>query len=113
MFNSAMLTLVHQKYLLAVSLGSFGFAAAAAGEPIIFSAMGRGPYLTYSNTIPTWIVVGENESNDLEDSVQGWKWWQKYYARFEERFRPAWKTERQPEPPITLPLVRKPAHARN
>ena len=175
-----MLTLVHKKYLLAVSLGSLGFAATVAGEPIIFSTMGCGPYtppdkpavafyvqqenrerisefmvhlgdvfrtpevkkpdagsasstkqgaaveppgpcvmpteaeyhwtadlLTYSNTIPTWIVVGDNEWNDLEDPVQGWKWWQKYYARFEERFRPRWETERPPERPENFTFVRK------
>ena len=39
-----MLKLVHEKYLLAVSLGCLGFAVAAVGESIIFSAMGCGPY---------------------------------------------------------------------
>ena len=38
------LTLVHDKYLWAVAVGWLGFAAAAAGEPVIFSAMGCGPY---------------------------------------------------------------------
>lgn len=170
-----MLTRVYDKYLWAVSLGWLCFAAAAAGEPIIFSAMGCGPYtppdkpavafyieqenrerisefmvhlgdvfkmpvkkpgddaanagqpkpqpvdkmpteaayretadlLTNANSIPTWIVVGDNEWSDLEDPAQGWKWWQKYYARFEERFKPAWKTERQPERPENFSFVRK------
>jgi len=175
-----MLTLVHEKYLWALSLGSLGFAAATAGESVIFSAMGCGPYtppdkpavafyvrqenrertsefmvhlgdvfkspqvkrptdgaassptktsepeppgpdqmpteaeyhwtadlLTNGNTIPTWIVVGDNEWNDLEDPVQGWKWWQKYYARLEEHFQPGWKTERQPERPENFAFVRK------
>src|SRR4051812_4307524 len=53
--------------------------------------------LAHSNSIPTWIVPGDNEWNDLEDPVQGGKWWQRYYARFEERFQPMWKTERSPE----------------
>ena len=172
-------TLVHDQYLCAISLGWLGFAAAAAAEPVIFSAMGCGPYtppdkpavafyvrqenrertsefmvhlgdvfksppvkklqdaagpatktgqveppgpdqmpteaeyrwtadlLSTSNTIPTWIVVGDNEWSDLEDPAQGWKWWQKYYARFEERFQPAWKTERQPERPENFAFVRK------
>ncbi|HXJ55087.1 MAG TPA: hypothetical protein VNU68_00335 [Verrucomicrobiae bacterium] len=172
-------TLVHDQYLCAISLGWLGFAAAAAAEPVIFSAMGCGPYtppdkpavafyvrqenrertsefmvhlgdvfksppvkklqdaagpatktgqveppgpdqmpteaeyrwtadlLTTSNTIPSWIVVGDNEWSDLEDPAQGWKWWQKYYARFEERFQPAWKTERQPERPENFAFVRK------
>jgi hypothetical protein len=175
-----MLTLVNNKYLLATLLAWFGFAAGAAGEPIIFSAMGCGPYtpsdkpavafyvrqenrertsefmvhlgdvfkqplvkkpadstaspekkpgqpeppgpdqmpteaeyrwtsdlLSNSNTIPTWIVPGDNEWNDLEDYAQGWAWWQKYYARFEERFQPAWKTERQPDRPENFMFVRK------
>jgi len=175
-----MLILVHDKHLWAASLGWLGLAAAAAGEPMMFSAMGCGPYtppdkpaaafyvrqenrerrsefmvhlgdvfrtptvkkpdagaagstkqaaadeqplpcqmpteeeyhqtadlLTQGNTIPTWIVVGDNEWNDLEDPAQGWTWWQKYYANFEERFHPAWKTERQPERPENFAFVRK------
>ena len=168
--------LIHHKYLIALSLTLLRFALPAHGEPIIFSAMGCGPYtppdkpavafyvqqenrehisefmvhlgdvfrtptvkkpagsstqpgeieppqpcdmppeaeyhwtadlLTKSNTIPTWIVVGDNEWNDLVDPVQGWKWWQQYYARFEERFQPAWKTERQPERPENFTFLRK------
>ncbi len=63
--------------------------------------------LAHSNAIPTWIVPGDNEWNDLEDPVQGGKWWQKYYARFEERFQPAWKTERSPERPENFTFVRQ------
>jgi len=175
-----MLRLDHERYVWAVGLGWLGLAAAAAGEPIIFSAMGCGPYtppdkpaaafyvqqenrertsefmvhlgdvfkkpslkkpddgaanpakkpgqaepplpdqmpteaeyretadlLTADNTIPTWIVPGDNEWSDLEDPAQGWKWWQKYYSRFEEGFQPAWKTERQPERPENFAFVRK------
>ncbi len=53
--------------------------------------------LTKDNTIPTWIVPGDNEWSDLEDPSLAWTWWQKYYSKFEERFKPSWKTERQPE----------------
>jgi hypothetical protein len=171
-----MLIPVHRKYFWAVSLCWLGLTATAHSEPIIFSAMGCGPYapqdkpavafyvqqenrehisefmvhlgdvfrtptvkspaasstkpgaieppqpcdmpteaeyhwtadlLAKSNTIPTWIVVGDNEWNDLEDPVQGWKWWQKYYAKFEERFQPAWKTERQAERPENFTFLRK------
>jgi hypothetical protein len=171
-----MLTLIHQKSLGSVILGSMAFAAVAAAEPITFSIMGCGPYtpadkpavvfyvaqenrehvsefmvhlgdlfkmpavikpeaerakppavdppgpdhmateteyhwaadmLTASNTIPTWIVVGDNEWNDLEDPAQGWKWWQKYYSKFEEHFHPAWKTERQAERPENFTFERK------
>lgn len=153
-------------YAVALSLG---FAVEAAGEPVIFSAMGCGPYtpadrpaaafyvrqenrertsefivhlgdvlkmplvkkqepgeppgpdrmpaetdyrhtaelLTTGNTIPTWVVPGDNEWNDLENPTQGWKWWQKYYSNFEERFGPSWKTERQLERPENFAFVRK------
>lgn len=63
--------------------------------------------LTTGNEIPTWIIPGDNEWNDLEDPVLAWKWWQKYYARFEERFQPQWKTQRQPERPENFAFVRK------
>ena len=145
-----MRTLFKYKYLWSASLGWLGLTATAAGEPVIFSAMGCGPYtppdkpavafyvqqenrerksefmvhlgdvfkapavkkpeagaagpatktgppeppgpdqmpteaeyrwtadlLSSSNTIPTWIVVGDNEWSDLEDPVHGWKWWHK------------------------------------
>jgi len=174
------LALRRKKYFWTATFGLYGIALAAAGEPVIFSAMGCGPYtpsdkpavafyvqqenrertsefmvhlgdvfkmplvkktadsaaipekkpsqpeppgpdqmpteaeyrwtadlLSNSNTIPTWIVPGDNEWNDLEDPVQGGKWWQKYYARFEERFQPAWKTERQPDRPENFMFVRK------
>jgi hypothetical protein len=159
-----------------VIVSCLGFAAAAVAEPVIFTAMGCGPYtpadrpatafyiqqenreqksefmvhlgdvfkkpqvkkpeaagaggapaqqpppdqmpneaeyrvtadlLTKGNKIPTWVVPGDNEWSDLEDPVQGWKWWQKHYGRFEERFQPAWKTERQPERPENFAFVRK------
>lgn len=63
--------------------------------------------LSKSNTIPTWIVPGDNEWNDLEDPIQGNKWWHKYYARFEAQFKPAWKTERWPERPENFTFTRK------
>ncbi|MGI8603178.1 MAG: hypothetical protein ACR2OZ_09270 [Verrucomicrobiales bacterium] len=166
---------MHNKHLCALLLGWLGFAVAAPGEPVIFSAMGCGPYtpadepaaafyikqdnidrtsefmvhlgdvfksplvkkpadvaagaapagplpdklpseaeyrktaeiLASGNTIPTWVVIGDNEWNDLEDPAQGWQWWLKYYSKFEERFRPPWKTERQPERPENFAFVRK------
>lgn len=63
--------------------------------------------LTAGNTIPTWVVPGDNEWNDLEDPAQGWQWWQKHYSRFEEHFQPVWKTERQPERPENFAFTRK------
>src|SRR5687767_1087856 len=161
--------LSHNNYFWPVTLGWLGFTATVAGEPIIFSAMGCGPYtpadrpaaafyvqqenrertsefmvhlgdvfknppvtkpdpagppppdkmpteieyrqtadlLSEGNTIPTWIVPGDNEWNDLEDPAQGWKWWQKYYAKFEERFQSPWKTDRQRERPENFAFTHK------
>ena len=162
-----------EMYYWAPALGLLSLAAAACADPVIFSAMGCGPYtppdkpavafylqrenrerksefmvhlgdvfkapavkrpapdpgqilppgpdqmpteaeyhwtadlLAFSNSIPTWIVVGDNEWNDLEDPGEGNKWWHKYYARFEERFQPAWKTERSPDRPENFTFTRK------
>lgn len=63
--------------------------------------------LSNSNTIPTWIVPGDNEWSDLEDPVHGWKWWHKYYGRFEERFPSAWGTERQMDRAENFTFTRK------
>ena len=174
-------TLGHKMNVWAVLVGSLGLAAAATAEPVIFSAMGCGPYtapdkpavafyvrqenqerksefmvhlgdvfksplvkrpkddaapadpakkagpqplppdqlpteaeyretaelLSKGNTIPTWIVPGDNEWNDLENPGQGWSWWQTYYAKFEKHFPDAWKTERQADRPENFTFVRK------
>lgn len=63
--------------------------------------------LSRSNSIPTWIVPGDNEWNDLEDPTQANKWWHKYYARFDERFPAAWTTERSPNRPENFTFTRK------
>lgn len=63
--------------------------------------------LSSSNSIPTWVLPGDNEWSDLEDPAQGWSWWTKHYFKFEERFRPAWKTERHVERPENFAFVRK------
>jgi hypothetical protein len=174
-----MRTPVHVKYLELIAVGLLSFVSGAVADPIIFSAMGCGPYtppdkpavafyvqqenrertsefmvhlgdvfkapavkkpetspapatktgppeppgpdqmpteaeyrwtadlLASSNSIPTWIVVGDNEWSDLENPVHGWKWWHKYYARFEEHFQPAWKTERQADRPENFTFLRK------
>ena len=64
-----MLRLIHDKYLWAVSLGSWGFAAAAAGEPIIFSAMGCGPYTPPDKPAVAFYVRQENRERTSEFMV--------------------------------------------
>jgi hypothetical protein len=63
--------------------------------------------LTKDNTIPAWVIPGDNEWSDLEDPSLAWTWWQKYYSKFEERFKPLWKTERQPERPENFVFMHK------
>src|SRR5687767_15454758 len=132
MSTSLMPTLGRGKYIWTIALGWLGYAVSTNGEPVIFSAMGCGPYtpadrpaaafyvqqenrertsefmvhlgdvfknapvkktapseppspdrmpteaeyrqtaelLTEGNTIPTWVVPGDNEWNDLEDPGQ-------------------------------------------
>src|SRR5882762_4189069 len=64
-----MLTLLHQKYLWTLSAASFGFAAAAAGEPIIFSAMGCGPYTPPDKPAVAFYVQQENRERISEFMV--------------------------------------------
>src|SRR3954468_20348006 len=55
-----MLTLLHKRSLLAVSLSSFAFAAVASGEQLIFSAMGCGPYTPPDKPAVAFYVQQEN-----------------------------------------------------
>jgi hypothetical protein len=63
--------------------------------------------LKAGNTIPTWVVPGDNEWNDLSDPRKAWEWWMKHYFKLEERFKPPWPTVRQPERPENFAFVRK------
>src|SRR4051812_49679181 len=64
-----MLTLVYKNYLWAVSLGSLGFAASAAAEPMIFSAMGCGPYTPPDKPAVAFYVQQENRERISEFMV--------------------------------------------
>jgi hypothetical protein len=37
--------------------------------------------------VPVFVVPGDNEWNDLNDPAQGWRFWTKHFARFEENFK--------------------------
>src|SRR5262245_19526026 len=67
--NSVMLTIVRDKYLWAVLLGWLGFAAAAAGESVIFSAMGCGPYTSPDKPAVALYVRQENRERTSEFMV--------------------------------------------
>src|SRR5436190_15129857 len=66
---SIMLRLLHQEYLLGALFGGFGFAAAAGGEPIIFSAMGCGPYTPPDKPAVAFYVQQENRERISEFMV--------------------------------------------
>ncbi len=38
-------------------------------------------------TVPTFIIPGDNEWNDCQKPEQGWKYWQKYFRRFEQHWK--------------------------
>src|SRR2546421_4601589 len=64
-----MLTSIHKTYQLAVSFGSLAFAAAAAGEPIIFPARGCGPYTPPDKPAVAFYVQQENREPTSEFMV--------------------------------------------
>lgn len=64
-------------------------------------------YLTNGNTIPTYIIPGDNEWNDMPDPDTAWKWWASQFLRLEEDFKPAWATAYQDVRPENFAFVRK------
>src|SRR3954462_8905111 len=67
--TSIMLTRLHNKHLCALALVSLGFAAAASGEQIIFSAMGCGPYTPPDKPAVAFYVRQENRERISEFMV--------------------------------------------
>lgn len=61
--------------------------------------------LTKDNSIPTYIVPGDNEWNDRPDPDLGWKHWSKHLLKLEESFKPKWITERQEVRPENFAFV--------
>ncbi|MCP5109547.1 MAG: hypothetical protein GY953_01790, partial [bacterium] len=51
--------------------------------------------LTTGNTIPTYIVPGDNEWNDRPDPDVGWAQWTKHLHSLEKNFETKWDTARQ------------------
>ena len=46
-------------------------------------------------TIPTFVVLGDNEYNDLDKPADGLKFWRKHFLHFDKQFKYTWKIERQ------------------
>src|SRR6185436_7968100 len=57
------------KYVWAVALAWLGFTAAATGEPVIFSAMGCGPYTPPDKPAVAFYVRQENRERTSEFMV--------------------------------------------
>lgn len=53
--------------------------------------------LTEGNRIPTFVVPGDNEWNDQDDPVAGWRKWMSHYFCFDAKWDPPAPVARQPE----------------
>lgn len=49
------------------------------------------------STIPTFVVLGDNEYNDLDKPADGLKFWRSHFLHFDKQFKVAWTVERQKE----------------
>ena len=70
---------------------------AAAGKTDESTYANMRSMLTTSNSIPTYIVPGDNEWNDHKTPDLAWGWWNKHLLSTEEATSPSWTTERQTE----------------
>lgn len=60
---------------------------------------------TKSNTIPSYIVPGDNEWNDRPDPDLGWDLWCKHLLALEKNFKTEWQNVRQHERPENFAFV--------
>ncbi|MGJ8697717.1 MAG: hypothetical protein ACSHYF_15470 [Verrucomicrobiaceae bacterium] len=60
---------------------------------------------TKGNTIPSYIVPGDNEWNDRPDPEVGWALWSEHLLGLEKNFQAGWVTERQQERPENFAFV--------
>src|SRR5205809_588149 len=45
--------------------------------------------------VPTFIVLGDNEYNDLDDPAEGLRFWRKHLLHFDKQFKYDWTVHRQ------------------
>lgn len=131
------------------------FLPHAQGEPLVFSAIGCGPYslkeepileryvalvgedgkseflvhlgdivsgskkvwpeaqyikirdMLAKSKIPVFVVLGDNEWNDLDDPAIGLKHWTRHFLHFDKRFAHGWPVARQEIRPENLAFTRK------
>jgi hypothetical protein len=70
---------------------------------IVSSAKKKWPEAEYEKVaqilreskVPTFIVLGDNEYNDLDDPALGLKFWRKHFLHFDKQFKYAWTVHRQ------------------
>ena len=60
---------------------------------------------TKGNTIPSYIVPGDNEWNDRPDPDVGWDLWCKHLLALEKNFKTEWQNVRQRERPENFAFV--------
>ena len=63
------LALRRVKYFWTTTLGLYGFAAASVAEPVIFSAMGCGPYTPADKPAVAFYVARENQEHTSDFMV--------------------------------------------
>ena len=63
--------------------------------------------LTRGNSIPTYIVPGDNEWNDRPNPAVGWVLWNKHLLGLEKNFESAWETTRQGDRPENFAFLFK------
>jgi hypothetical protein len=44
---------------------------------------------------PTFVVLGDNEYNDLDNPAEGLKFWRKHFLHFDKQFKYSWTVHRQ------------------
>lgn len=46
-------------------------------------------------TVPTFVVLGDNEYNDLDNPAEGLRFWRKHFLHFDKAYKTPWTVERQ------------------
>lgn len=57
--------------------------------------------------VPVFVVMGDNEWNDLDRPDEGWKFWNKHFLHFEKNFSGCPKVSKQEERPENFAFVSK------
>lgn len=66
-----------------VHLGDIKDGATPCDEPIYRKVAG----MLAKSKVPTFIIPGDNEWNDCQKPDRGWNYWQKYFRRFDQRWK--------------------------